>query len=1138
MEIMAYVVEYMLDSNDEGSLAALAATCWGLSAVVMPRLYSSEMMDKHPALIFWATQLGRFDTVKRLVDAGVSLNRGMIRNETMVYLRARTADFTPRQLYQDLRVMCHQISPHETLSRVGPRGYVGQPFKPLSGRADFDGQRSSASRSLWFPLHLAVLGGHADMVDLFISNGAFLDVPSGNLCKCRYPSLMAGLVGNPAMQATRSWTPLHTAICSGHIDIAKTLLRRGACLAFGVRSKQVPHPFTVLHNAACVGSTDLVEFVLDNKYQTDVQLVDTIETSPLWLAYMHGHGNVVDTLLARGADIDDDLAAGYTPLLDACFFGEFSSARNLIARGADVNVVCTACPMTVSRYPMMFAHYKGLLTCLRGHRPIDLCCMKQQSATRFLRHRKEPPTPRLVPGVFAPPIPVSPPEPVPAVDERRRAGVVQALLDAGADIGPCEHSPHLVPPIISAAAEHLVDIVRLLLDRGAEVDSRDKDGNTPLMAALRYSLHWCPLHAKTGPLNTRPFALQRPVRPVVPAVVLPMPPHPPNFPALPLQVPAPPPGHPAAPQVVQAGNQGIPAPPVLQPPPPPARPRSLSCRQRGAFTACVKLLLERGASATATNNSGATVLSLAYSTDAEPDKRYKSGRPRSHLSFKDRALVVSMLLDRGADPNTKVDIIRADESDSDIESDDPNAYSDSDDSVDTAYASDLASSMGSVRSSPRKYRSLYKYGRLSVLQCAFWDGDLDLCRSLLVRGAELTTPVVAWMLHVAWGYCRWRMRDAAERVLQVLGDLEVDRQTQLGSHPACLYVLITQGVRHMASELLELGIERSKFDDVPGPDYAWLFADKTTPNSTTWADLCLGQVVRTGWLEGLESLLQLGLDINPSSPIESRNKTPLTLAITRRDAAIVDHLVRHGATLTLFSSSSSSDNAPVTFARSERGNPLVLAMRTEDQDIIGALLRERTERMPARFAYAYIREAYMTRRAKALECLLTFPHVLDPCCRAPDTGNTHLVEIMLSVSAVCTRRQPPSPGSGADTDGEEDEAVRGLAWSYSIKRKLEKVRIWIECLILLLRAGVSPTAENDAGLSAVGLFGQLVNYKGRDRFRIYVRTALRSKLNDVMGEAVWDDELSVELALKALAMCEVDVEDSGESGSSDGTIND
>ena len=363
----------------------------------------------------------------------------------------------------------------------------------------------------------------------------------------------------------------------------------------------------------------------------------------------------------------------------------------------------------------------------------------------------------------------------------------------------------------------------------------------------------------------------------------------------------------------------------------------------------------------------------------------------------------------------------------------------------------------------------------------------------------------------------------------MLGDLDVDRQSELGSHPACLYVLITQGVRHMAAELLELGIERSKFDSVPGPEYTWLFGDKTVPLSTKWGDLCLAQAVRTGWLAGIEPLLNLGLGVN--SPGLEPAKSPLMLAITRRDAAMVNHLVKHGAAVHL-----SDDSETVKFTRPERKYPLVLAIRTEEPDIISALLRDRTEPLPDRFAYAYIREAYVARRAKALDCLLGFPNLLDPHVRSPSTGSTHLVEMMKTVSAICTHQCRSPALSGDDSDA--SSGGRAAVWSYSIKNKLEKVRMWIECLVLLARAGVSPAGENEKGESAIGLFEGLVNYKGPDRFRVHVRSALRSRLNDVMGLTVWDDSLSAEAAFEALGKCEVNLEESEGSVTTDGTLDD
>lgn len=1069
VEIMEFVVEQLVDDEAEGSLACLAQTCRGFHAIVVPRLYNKRMVERHPALIFWAAHLGRTDTAKRLLDAGIDLNRGMIRNESMANVVSRIEGLTPRQTYQQFYgIINNQIGPHDGVLRVGPRGFVGEPFRSLAHITVGNGppstltvipRQTSRWHSWWFPIHLAVQGGFTDLVELFISKGAYLDVPSGSFCACKYPTMLASIF--PSTDRP-SWMPLHTAICSGQIEIAKSLLIHGASVSLDAPRA----PFTVLHNAAFAGSLDLVNFVLDKEYQTTVQAVDLYEMSPIWHAYLQGHWDIVDALLARGANIDDDLATGYTPLIDACLFGDFSKATELIKRGADVNMTCTAHPSQFSRFRFPILEQ---LECLRGHRPIDLCCIKQQGVTRSLRYRKTPSSPRFGMNHMPPAPPASHMVHVP--EEQKRTDLVRALLDAGADMGPGKHSPPLAPPLVAAAAEHLIDVVRLLLDRGAPVDCTDKEGNTPLMATMSYGIHWCNSHSKIGPLSSRPFALQRPNRAV---------------------------------QTV------------------PTSAKALSCRQRGNFHECVKLLIEHGASPTATNKLGASPLTLVYSPARSEWRKYKSERPRGHLTFKERAMVVSMLIGLGCDPNTTVNPRAEEDSDSEAEEDNFSIYSgsDSDTSQDTSPDSDRASSVSYGRTHIRRRpRSLYKFGPLSVLQCAFWDGDLDLCRSLLKAGAELCTPIVAWMLHITWGYCRYRMRFAAEQILQVLGDLDVDVQAKLGSHPICLLVLIYHRIWDMAEEMLP-AIDKDKFKEVPEEGYAWLFGPDTNLSilSVSWGSACLYEAVNGREESTAEALLKLGID--PNTPDLEPPKRPLTRAIEVEQLGMVELLIRYGADVNI-----ADDNAenPVEFSRTDRSNPMINAIRGEDGNIIGAILREQKAPLPEKFSFAYIREAYMIRSPKALSCLLTFP-CLDPHGRSSDeAAETHLTDIIRNIIPICDY-------VGYDID---DEDI--TPWAISIRVKLERVRLWMECLILLARAGIDPTMRNGEGRSGLEMFGDMINYKGPDRFKIHVRSAVRSRLNDVMGDMVSDDVLEPEETFVALAKCEVDLADSSGRGTVTGS---
>jgi ankyrin repeat protein len=62
-------------------------------------------------------------------------------------------------------------------------------------------------------------------------------------------------------------------------------------------------------------------------------------------------------------------------------------------------------------------------------------------------------------------------------------GIVEVLLERGADINGCDENGQ--SPLIMAASGGRVDVVRLLIERGAEVDSRNRWGWTALLFASR-----------------------------------------------------------------------------------------------------------------------------------------------------------------------------------------------------------------------------------------------------------------------------------------------------------------------------------------------------------------------------------------------------------------------------------------------------------------------------------------------------------------------------------------------------------------------------------------------------------------------------------------------------------------------------
>lgn len=142
------------------------------------------------------------------------------------------------------------------------------------------------------PLIIAAASGTVTIVNLPLEANANVD---------------AGLHG-------RGSAILHACL-AGHVDVVNALVAAGADL----RSDQPGHNNnnSLLDLACEIGQTAIVKLLLDAGVPSDRPLLERSEHhySPLYKAAMKGYPDIVDILLARGADVDGyDLA---TPLYAA-----------------------------------------------------------------------------------------------------------------------------------------------------------------------------------------------------------------------------------------------------------------------------------------------------------------------------------------------------------------------------------------------------------------------------------------------------------------------------------------------------------------------------------------------------------------------------------------------------------------------------------------------------------------------------------------------------------------------------------------------------------------------------------------------------------------------------------------------------
>ncbi|KAK1254167.1 hypothetical protein MKX08_008162 [Trichoderma sp. CBMAI-0020] len=370
-------------------------------------------------------------------------------------------------------------------------------------------------------IHYAAMNGRLALVQFLIDNGADVNLQDDNgvspflaASANGHLSVMRQLIQNDAdiHQLDKDGNDaLFQASSNDHIEAARFLIEKGAHrqLSSYLSTSTTPPIFaamknsssnmalllleleedvnvkigtkrqTILHVAISEGQTDIAKLLIDN---VDLALQDADRQTPLFVACVYGRTEIVELLIQHKVNIMTPDKKRTTPLHAACANRHLEVARLLIDNGADATkvdvkgntalaVAALAGALEIVR--MFFEQGEGvsadyhsalLGASAGGHVDIVKLLIKWRDSESITG-------------------PDSKNSALMNASRNGHAGVVSLLLEVGAELD----SPDAFggTPLYEACRNGHLEVARLLVEKGADVNAATQRRQTPLMATCQ-----------------------------------------------------------------------------------------------------------------------------------------------------------------------------------------------------------------------------------------------------------------------------------------------------------------------------------------------------------------------------------------------------------------------------------------------------------------------------------------------------------------------------------------------------------------------------------------------------------------------------------------------------------------------------
>ena len=404
--------------------------------------------------LHWAAYRSDLDTLDLLIAAGANVNAANDLRITPLALASAHPDaaIVERLLASGAVPNAASEAGMTPLMEASRTGNLDGVLALLAYGADVNARESSRGQTV---LMWAVSQQHPEVVRVLLENGA--DVSARSLTRIRMVKLDSAGGGRRSPEVataieTGGSTPVVFAARVGDAESARLLLEAGANA-----DEIAADGHSALVMAAFADHPDVVEVLLEAEANPDAFGGGY---TALHAAALRGNLRTVNLLLAHGADPNlplfkgsrvnrfgiqwalSDALVGATPSLVAAAYLEVEVVQALVAGGADL---ARALPNGTT--PLLAAAGSRVT---RVTRPID----QERAGDTNTGYRTVPP------------------------DESRIVQVVEAMLDAGADVDGSNKAGDTA--LHAAVAGTNLAVIQLLADHGADLNARNQNGQTPL----------------------------------------------------------------------------------------------------------------------------------------------------------------------------------------------------------------------------------------------------------------------------------------------------------------------------------------------------------------------------------------------------------------------------------------------------------------------------------------------------------------------------------------------------------------------------------------------------------------------------------------------------------------------------------